>query len=379
MRFATLEEIEARRKEILIAIDAPDANIDALTAEVDELKENETELRAQIEARDNLMSKIASGEGTEIRSFKEETKVENKIEVRNTPEYGKAFVKGILKGEWEECRTLLSDAVSGGTVPVPTMLDDEIRNAWENCEVLSLAKHTSYPGNVKVGFEMSAEGALVHKEGAAPGKEEVLVWGTVELKAENIKKWITVSDEALENTTINTLANIYAEVAQRIVEEAEEQAIAKITASPATSTKTAVAVPVSTADTLDTDTITLAVAELSGKAKNLVAVMNRRTEAAFKSAAKKAKYAQDPFDGIRVVHTDALPAFGTAGAGDTYAIVGDFGYGFQANFPAGNDVKIIVDDLSLAEKDLVKIVGRQFVGMGVVAPYAFVKVAKANG
>lgn len=379
MRFATLEEIEARRKEILIAIDAPDANIDALTAEVDELKENETELRAQIEARDNLMSKIASGEGTEIRSFKEETKVENKIEVRNTPEYGKAFVKGILKGEWEECRTLLSDAVSGGTVPVPTMLDDEIRNAWENCEVLSLAKHTSYPGNVKVGFEMSAEGALVHKEGAAAGKEEVLVWGTVELKAENIKKWITVSDEALENTTINTLANIYAEVAQRIVEEAEEQAIGKITASPAVSTKTAVAVPVSTADTLDTDTITLAVAELSGKAKNLVAVMNRRTEAAFKSAAKKAKYAQDPFDGIRVVHTDALPAFGTAGAGDTYAIVGDFGYGFQANFPAGNDVKIIVDDLSLAEKDLVKIVGRQFVGMGVVAPYAFVKVAKAEG
>lgn len=375
MRFATLEEIEARRAEIMSAIDAPDADIDALTAEVDELKENEVEIRAKLEARENLMARIASGEGNEVRTF-EEVKP---VEFRDSFEYGKAFVKGIMAGDWEECRAFLSEGASGGSVPVPTVLDEEIRNAWEECEVLSLAKHTSYPGNVKVGFEYSAEGAAVHKEGAAAGKEEVLVWGTVELKAENIKKWITVSDEAIENTTIDTLKNIYAEVAQRIVEEAETQAVAKINAAPAASTKTAVAVPVYTADTLDTDTITLAVAELSGRAKNLVAVMNRRTEAAFKSAAKKAKYAQDPFDGIRVVHSDALPSYGTAGAGATYAIVGDFGYGFQANFPAGNDVKLTIDELSLAEKDLVKIVGRQFVGMGVVAPFAFVKIAKAQG
>jgi hypothetical protein len=38
-----------------------------------------------------------------------------------------------------------------------------------------------------------------------------------------------------------------------------------------------------------------------------------------------------------------------------------------------------VDELSLAEKDLVKIVGRQYVGMGVVAPKAFVKIAKPEG
>lgn len=374
MKFKTLEEIEIRRAEIMKAIDLPDADLDALTAEVDELQENEKEIRAKLEARENLMKRIAEGEGTEVRSFMKGAQVE----VRDTLEYGKAFVKGIIKGEWEECRALLTDAASGGSVPVPTQLDNEIRNAWEECEVLSLAKHTTYSGNVKVGFEYSAEGANVHKEGAASPKEEVLIWGTVELKAENVKKWITVSDEAIENTTIDTLQNIYAEIAQRIVEEAENIAIGKITASPAASTKTAPAVPTFDGATLDTDTITLAVAELSGRARNLVAVMNRRTEAAFRSAAKKAKYAQDPFDGIRVVHTDALPAFGTAGTGDTYVIVGDFGYGFQCNFPAGNDIKLTLDNLSLAEKDLVKIVGRQFVGMGVVAPFAFVKVTKGT-
>jgi hypothetical protein len=68
----------------------------------------------------------------------------------------------------------------------------------------------------------------------------------------------------------------------------------------------------------------------------------------------------------------------TASDDDTFVIIGDIGYGFQANFPAGNDVKIKVDDLSLAEKDLVKVVGRQFVGMGVVAPKAFVKINKVT-
>ena len=34
------------------------------------------------------------------------------------------------------------------------------------------------------------------------------------------------------------------------------------------------------------------------------------------------------------------------------------------------------DDLSLSEKDLVKIVGREYVGLGVVAPKAFVRIMK---
>lgn len=37
---------------------------------------------------------------------------------------------------------------------------------------------------------------------------------------------------------------------------------------------------------------------------------------------------------------------------------------------------IKMDDLSLAEQDLVKIVGRQYVGVEVVAPKAFTKITK---
>ena len=62
----------------------------------------------------------------------------------------------------------------------------------------------------------------------------------------------------------------------------------------------------------------------------------------------------------------------------TYAIVGDFAEGAHANFPNGEEITIKYDDLSLAEKDLVKLVGREFVGLEVVAPNAFVKIAKAS-
>ena len=51
-----------------------------------------------------------------------------------------------------------------------------------------------------------------------------------------------------------------------------------------------------------------------------------------------------------------------------------FGRGAQANFPNGNEVTLKYDDLSLAESDLVKIVGREYVGLGLVADKCFCRV-----
>ena len=53
--------------------------------------------------------------------------------------------------------------------------------------------------------------------------------------------------------------------------------------------------------------------------------------------------------------------------------MGDFD-GAQANFPNGDEVSLKYDDLSLAESDLVKIVGREYVALGIVADHAFCKV-----
>ena len=82
------------------------------------------------------------------------------------------------------------------------------------------------------------------------------------------------------------------------------------------------------------------------------------------------------FEGLEVLFSDKITAFSAATTGVTYAIVGDFGVGALANFPNGEEIRIKTDELSLAEKDLVKFVGREYVGLGVVAPKAFVKIQK---
>lgn len=386
----TIEEIKAldiealnqRVADIKVEMESEDSDIEALSAEVDAIEQRQMELKTAAKEAAEKRAAVAADQMAEvIEERKEEDIKMTDMEMRNTPEYGQAFIKGLLTDDFTEARALLTENVNGGSVPVPEVLENEIKNAWEEAQFLQFAKRTTYKGNVKVGFEVSATGASVHVEGANAPDEETLVWGTVELKAESIKKWITVSDEALEGTTIDTLEEIYKEVAHKIVEKADEIAIGKVIAAPATtSAAQGPGVPVLEITAIAADTIVNAVALLSGKAKDLRIVMNRQTKAAFEAVALGLSYGADIYDGLkdRIIYSDALKAFSAASEDDTVVIIGDIGYGFQANFPAGNDVKIKVDDLSLAEKDLVKIVGRQYVGMGVVAPKAFVKINKVK-
>lgn len=374
-----VEQLTAAKEELRSAGASDDADFDALGELLNAVEERANALRDNAEKRAAFRAAIANGEGTVTRSFEEkkEDKTMDIMEIRSSQEYSKAYLKAI-KGDLTEARALLSGNVSGGQIPVPTMLETEIKNAWENNQLMGLVKKSFFAGNVKVGFELSATGAVIHTEGTEAPAEEVLEIGTVELKPENIKKWITVSDEAIEGTTVDTMGYLFQEIAHKIVSKAEEVLVGKITAAPTASTATAAAVAEYTATTVDVDTIVQAVARLSAQAKDLHIAMARQTYAAFVSKALKANYGVDVFDGLRdrVVFTDALKPFATASSGETYAIVGDFAYGAQANFPNGNEVTLKVDDLSLAEQDLVKFVGRQSVGMGVVAPMAFCRIVK---
>ena len=379
-----IDEINTRKAEIAQMLNAEDTSsldIDALAEEVRALDEEVKGIEARNAAEAELRNAVEPAVVAEINNNIEQrskTKMADITEIRSSNEYAKAYLKCLKTGDDTEARALLTDLVSGGQIPTPTFLETEIKTAWEENRLMSLVKHSNFAGGVKVGFELTATGAVVHTEGAAAPDEETISIGTVEIKNENIKKWITVSDEALEGTTVDTMGYLYKEIAHQIVAKAEEILIGKITTAPAAATSTACGVPVYQAAAIAVDTLVQAVALLSGQARDLYIAMNRQTYPAFVAVALNANYNVDVFDGLkdRIVYTDKLPAFGSASTGDTYAVVGDFGYGAQANFPAGNDIKITVDNLSLAEKDLVKIVGRQYVGMAVVADKAFVKVTK---
>ena len=116
---------------------------------------------------------------------------------------------------------------------------------------------------------------------------------------------------------------------------------------------------------------------LQSGASDLRLVMNRGTYAGLRAKELEANYGVDVFEGLRdrIVFTDALKSFDSASADDTVIIVGDFNF-VQANFPAGQDVKVKYDDLTEAEADLVKFVGKMNVGVGVIGDKAFAKVVK---
>ena len=241
---------------------------------------------------------------------------------------------------------------------------------------MSRVRKTYIKGNLRVGFELSATGAVVHTEGAAAPSEETLVLGVVSLVPASIKKWITISDEVMDLTGEAFLDYIYDEVTYQIAHKASADLVTAIATAGTASTATAVGVPAIKATTITQPLIAQAMGKLSEEAADPVIIMNRETEAAFKGVQYDGKFATDIFEGLPRVYSSALKAFSAATSGDTYAIVGDLGRGAQANFPNGNEISIKFDDLSLAEKDLVKIVGREFVALGVVGPGCFVNITK---
>ena len=378
-------ELQARQAEIRSLVDAEDADLDALEAEARAIKE-ELEAREAAEAkRQELRDLVASGKMPEVRTIEkpkqEEKKVTDINEIRGSREYANAYLNMLKTRDDSEVRALLTTntTASGvtGYVPVPVALETEIKTAWEQHQLMGLVKHSYFKGNVKIGFELTATGASVHLEGAAAPNEEVVTLGAVEIKAEMIKKWIRVSDEALEGTTVDTAGYLYKEIAYRIVEKAEEILITKITTAGTTATATAVGVPkLNKAPAVDT--ILEAQALLAGQAGNIKIAMNRATYAAFRTLELNAHYGIDVFEGLRnqIVFTDKLPAYGTASTDDVYMIVGDFGNGVQANFPNGDQIMMLTDPYTDAQSDLVKIVGRQYVGIGLVADRHLVNVTK---
>ena len=376
-----LEALETRTSEIKALIETNDEGTDfeALSAELDAIKERKSVI-AEETRKAGIMAVITETETTDttIELPKEEKREMAGItEIRSSKAYIDAFANYIKTGKDEECRALLTENASG-VVPVPTFVEDEIRTAWANNKILSRVRKHYIEGNLKVGFEISATGAVVHTEGAAAPSEETLVLGIVELKPASIKKWITISDETMGLKGEAFLRYIYDELTYQIAKKAEDELIAKIKACGTQSTNTPttnVAVPV----VENTGTISAfaeALSALSDRADNPVIMMNKKTYATFKALQYANNYAVDPFEGMEVLFNNTIVDFDTATTGVPYAIVGDLGVGALANFPEGEEINIKYDDLSLAEKDLVKIVGREYVALGVVAPEAFVQVMK---
>ena len=371
----TVEELEARLAQLPDEIEKDDADLDALDAEFKGITAELDARKAAAAKKAELRAAVATGAGAVITEIpKEERKTMTNAEIRASHEYNVAYANYIKTGNDAECRALLTENVSG-TVPVASYVEGRVRTAWEREGITSRVRKTFLKGNVKIGYEISASGAIVHTEAANTAvTEETLTLGIVTLVPQSIKKWISISDEVYDLAGEEFLDYIYDELTYRIAKKLADAIVADIESCGTTSANSLPAVPKITSTTVTLGLVAQALAELSDEASNPVIMMNKSTWGAFKAAQAAGNFGYDPFEGLPVVFNDTISAFSAATTGVTYAIVGDLGIGAQANFPNGQEIEIKFDDKTKMEYDLIRILGREYVGHAVVAPKAFCKI-----
>lgn len=397
----TLDEINEKKVELREEIENAETTekLDELKEEVEALN-NETpdEVEEQPKEEEKVEEEISKEEERslvrdtqelEVRSIsnmniKGETKME---EFRNSKEYVEAYANYIKTGKDEEIRALVTTngyaTGNSAVVETPDIVADFVRTAWEREDLMRRVRTLAVKGNLKVQFEVSGSPAVAHQEGNGAVTEEELVLGVVELKPESIKKWISISDEVVDLRGEEFLRYIYDELTYRIAKKCADILVSKIASLPQSLTANSDGIydkvsanAITTAPSVDT--IAKAISNLSDEAREYTIVMNKLTYGDFKAVQYANGYAVDVFEGADVVFNNSLPSYASASANDVYAIVGDFRNGAMATYPNGDDINIKYDDITDMTKDLVRILGRRFVGIEAVADKSFVLIKKAS-
>ena len=376
-------EIEQRAAEIETTLETPEADLDALNEEARQLVAEKAQLEAQLEElraeakkAEEERKAVAEGAGEIKEEIKQEETKMTDLEIRSTAEYCEAYKKYIINGDDKECRSLLTTNASGD-VPVPVMVEETVKHAWESNAFLSKVRKTAFRGNLKVPFEKSADPAYVHAEGTTGLTEEDLQLGIVTLTPANIKKWIKISDEAVAMGGEDFVRYIYDELAQRVMEKLVSELVAKANAAGTSHSDTVIGIPKVT-EAPGVNVAQNAADQLSEEATDLCIVLNPLSISAFRDAYAAGYFGVDPFAGMTVIKCSALPAYSSADANAMYGIVGDL-KAFQVNYPEGEGIVTKWDDLTYAEDDMVKVVARQYAGYGVTAPGRLVKLCKPAG
>lgn len=353
----TIEQLEERKDAIVAELDAPEADLDALENEMRSIN-TELETRKAAEAKKaEIRANVANGKGNVVDTFVEE-KNEMNNETRKTEMIDALaeYIKG--RATSEQRAMLLTTGVSGGTVKVSDIVDDYIWTDWDRSPILSRVRKVYVRGNYSVGYEVSATGAVKHTEGAAAPAEETLTLAYVQFIAQYFKKWIRVSDTVLALKGQAFMDYLMDEFGHQLAIALENAVVAEIAASTLSAKVT---------NPIDNTAAMAGFAKLSDEATNPVviiskanyaAIMNERTTAGAKIV--------DPFNGFEVLFNNTV----------TGMLVGDLD-GVVANFPEGEDFKFIVDEQSLAEQDLVKIVGKVLADIHLVRPNGFAVVTAA--
>lgn len=380
------EEIEARKLELREEIESAEdtEKVEELNEEVEALKEEEQQLEEH-EEEEKTAEELEEKKVSAKEIVKEERKTMEMKEFRNSKEYIEAYAEYIKTNDEKELKSLITTngyaTGNSATIEVPDMVYDIVKTAWEREDLLARVRRLAVKGNLKVQFEVSGDAAVKHQEGYGAVTEESLVLGVVSLTPVSFKKWISISDEALDLRGEAFLNYIYDEITYRIAKKIADELVGIVAALPTSLSANDSGVY----DKVSANKITKApgigviaeaIANLSDETRDITVVMNKLTYAAFKEAQYSNGYAVDPFEGATVVFNNTLPAYSSASANAVYCIVGDFNHGALINTPNGDGIELKFDDTTLMTSDLVRILGRRFAGVNAVADKSFCNIAK---
>lgn len=383
----TNEELDLKLKELETrSAIADETELEKIAGEVEEIETRKAEIKLEFEKAEEARKAIAEAPQVE----EPETIIEERInktmdlkELRSSKEYIDAFANYIKTGKDEEIRSLLTD-IGGGTIPTPTFVQEYVETAWDKSNIASKVKKLGVKGVLKVPYEVSSTAAAFHTEGDEAPDEETLVIGEAVVTPATLKKHISITDEVMSLKSEEFLRYIYDELTFRIVKALDEAIVAAVAAA---STPFTAAVDVAS---IDATTILQGLAELSDTAAEPTIVMNKKVFfndfMGLMDSVNRPIYQvlldneQKPryfLNGCEVVF-DNVNFPDTPAAGDPVALVGDF-QGVTANYPDGEDVKIVVDPYTLATEDKIRVIAKLYVGAAATKPASFALIGLEAG
>ena len=188
----TIEPLQERRAAIAEAIEAPDADLDALEAEARAIKEEIETRKAAEEKRAEIRTAVANGSGEVTEKFEEKVE-ERKMFGIDTVEYRDAFMANLVGRATVEQRAILADnSAYGDGLSLPVGLDKEV---WDQVHTAHpiLADVDTMRTGIAIKVTKMTPAAVTKKMDSANSTEQTFTSAEVVLVGADYHTYVTIS------------------------------------------------------------------------------------------------------------------------------------------------------------------------------------------
>ena len=188
----TIEQLQERRAAIAEAIEAPDADLDALEAEARAIKKEIETRKAAEEKRAEIRTAVANGSGEVTEKFEEKVE-ERKMFGIDTVEYRDAFMANLVGRATVEQRAILADnSAYGDGLSLPVGLDKEV---WDQVHTAHpiLADVDTMRTGIAIKVTKMTPAAVTKKMDSANSTEQTFTSAEVVLVGADYHTYVTIS------------------------------------------------------------------------------------------------------------------------------------------------------------------------------------------